>query len=326
MEQILELSAVTSLPEQLCKHYEGMAFDGEFFYLTLPAESKICKFSRDFIFLHCFEVNRPYSVLCYDSMEQCFWGSVNQLSNTLFRLDCELEEREEIQICKCCSVNSCICGLSCNCENNTLTAAYENCVAELTKEGEVVQVLERSEKDINLCVLSIPPFLILVQKCQQRQFLKIFCRKELIDCLCIPECHKVKAILFCPCCGMKGNKLVLFLLVLDSHLRPCILKCVLDLCGKKLCDCNFTCCCGQGDCKCSIIESVAKSECALAHILNAEGEKLQKALELADNVCELLEINRSVQKTITRVTFLEQVLYAKLEAVLDSCGNKCEEK
>ena len=51
----------------------------------------------------------------------------------------------------------------------------------------------------------------------------------------------------------------------------------------------------------------------LAHILNAEGEKLQKAVEIADNICELLEINQSVNKTITKITFLEQVLYAKLE-------------
>ncbi|MFR3389291.1 MAG: hypothetical protein ACLTT1_00360 [[Clostridium] scindens] len=71
-----------------------------------------------------------------------------------------------------------------------------------------------------------------------------------------------------------------------------------------------------------MIESIARAECALAHILNAEGEKLQKAVEIADNICELLEINQSVNKTITKITFLEQVLYAKLEAVSD--GKACD--
>lgn len=60
----------------------------------------------------------------------------------------------------------------------------------------------------------------------------------------------------------------------------------------------------------------------MAHILNAEGEKLQKAIELADNICDLLKVNQSVQQTVTKVTFLEQVLYAKLEA-LECCRFDC---
>nr|WP_288860804.1 hypothetical protein [uncultured Faecalicatena sp.] len=325
MDQLLELDAVTSLSEPLCKRYEGMTFDGNFFYLTLPEESKVCKFSRDFIFLHSFEVNRPYFAICYDSIEHCFWASEERLRHTIFRLDCDMEEWGEVQIRKCCAVSSGICGLSFHCQNETIIVAYENCTIELTREGEMVQVLQRSEKDENLGVLFVPPFLILVQRCRQKQFLKIFCREELIRCLCIPDCYKVKALIFCPCCGIERKKLVLFILVWDSCSCPCILKCVLDFCGKEICDCNFSCCCGREDCRCSIIESVAKSECALAHILNAEGEKLQKAVELADNICELLEVNRSVQRTITKVTFLEQVLYAKLETAANSV-DKCEEK
>ena len=57
-------------------------------------------------------------------------------------------------------------------------------------------------------------------------------------------------------------------------------------------------------------------EAALSRILNAEGEKLQKAIQLADNICELIEIDRVVNQTITKITFLEQTLYAKLEAVI----------
>ena len=56
-------------------------------------------------------------------------------------------------------------------------------------------------------------------------------------------------------------------------------------------------------------------EAALAHILNAEGEKLQKAVKLADNVCDLLEVDKAVNKTVSRITFLEQTLLAKLETI-----------
>lgn len=327
MEQILEPAAVVSLSGQLSKRYEGMAFDGQFFYLTLPVENRIYQFSRDFIFLRSSEVERPYSVICYDNVEKCFWASEEKQPLMVFRLDCELKETGQIKICSCHAVNSCIRGLSCNAESNTLLAAYENCVLEIQKEGEEALVLQRSEKDTNLCILSVPPFHILIQRCRQRIFLNIFCGEEQIECISLPECYRIKALLFC-CCDIKKQRVVLFILAVDAHSRPCILKYAIDLCGKKLCDCNFICgchgknccdnidcCCGE-DCDCDIIESIAKSECALAHILNAEGEKLQKAVELAENICDLLKVNRSVQKTITRVTFLEQVLYAKLEAVI----------
>jgi hypothetical protein len=55
----------------------------------------------------------------------------------------------------------------------------------------------------------------------------------------------------------------------------------------------------------------------LSHILNAEGEKLQKAVELTGSVCELLEMNKSVQKTIMYATHLEHILYAKLQTALE---------
>ncbi|MEG1751671.1 MAG: hypothetical protein RR140_00580 [Clostridia bacterium] len=63
----------------------------------------------------------------------------------------------------------------------------------------------------------------------------------------------------------------------------------------------------------NVIESIALEETGLAHILNAEGEKLQKALELATCVDDLLKINCSVQSTIMDVTSLEIMLYNKLK-------------
>lgn len=323
MEQMLELAAVTSLSEQSHRPYEGMAFDGQFFYLTLPSELKICRFSRDFIYLDHYQVKRPYSSLCYDSVKYCFWASDDRLPHTVFKLDLEFKETGEVNICKCCTVDSCICSLSFQCESNTILAAYENCVIEISRDGKTTQTVQRTEKDSNVCILSIPPLLILVQRCRQRLFLKIFCREELEKCLMIPDCYKIKSVILRTCC-IKEEKLVLFILALDQHSHPCILKCVLDFCRKRLCDCSL-CCCKDGECL-SIIESIAKSECALARILNAEARKLERAVELTDDICKLLEINRSVQKTITKVTFLEQVLYAKLEAAVDSNVDKCEEK
>lgn len=119
------------------------------------------------------------------------------------------------------------------------------------------------------------------------------------DCDCCPKCCSSK----CSC-------------------RPdCDCNCDCD----SSCDCDSDCDCNCNSCSdaaCAILKSIAKTENALAHILNAEGEKLQKAIELADNICDLLKVNQSVQQTVTKVTFLEQVLYAKLEA-LECCRFDC---
>jgi hypothetical protein len=66
-----------------------------------------------------------------------------------------------------------------------------------------------------------------------------------------------------------------------------------------------------------VIGSVALAETGLAHILNAEGEKIQRMLEVSACPCDLLAVNSSVSETLARVTELERVLYEKLKLAGD---------
>ena len=70
-----------------------------------------------------------------------------------------------------------------------------------------------------------------------------------------------------------------------------------------------------------LIESVALGEAALAHILNAEGEKLQAVIAKKPCTEELLKVNDSVQRMVTAITRLEVILQTKLELFADE---KCE--
>ena len=324
MDQSLEPESSTILSGHLCKCYEGIAFDCRFFYLTLPSENKIFKFSREFIFIKYYEARRPYAAITFDSIENCFWASDERTRDIIFKLDGDFREIGQIKISHCCAEDSYICSLSHNCENDTILVAYENCILEVPKEGNPIRILQQSDCSIYLGVLSIPPYHVVIQSCRRKQSIDIFLEDQLIKNCCIFDSseHQIKDLAFVPCCDDGRQTIVLVILAEDSCKRPCLLKCVLDFCGMKLNDCNFICCCRQGGCSCDVVESIARAECALAHILNAEGEKLQKAVEIADNICELLEINQSVNKTITKITFLEQVLYAKLEAVSD--GKACD--
>lgn len=61
-----------------------------------------------------------------------------------------------------------------------------------------------------------------------------------------------------------------------------------------------------------IIESIALQQTGLAHILNAEGEKIQLMLKLANKTEDLLSVNHSVESMINAITGLESMLHGKL--------------
>lgn len=68
-----------------------------------------------------------------------------------------------------------------------------------------------------------------------------------------------------------------------------------------------------------IIESVALQQTALSHVLNAEGEKLQKILSL-DEVSPdmILQTNKSVESMVNAIANLETILKEKL-ALFEGC-------
>ena len=72
-----------------------------------------------------------------------------------------------------------------------------------------------------------------------------------------------------------------------------------------------------------IIESVALQQAALSHILNAEGEKLQRAVSLPDiDPAQLLRFNQSVEQTIRSVAQLEVIIQSTLQLFTD-CLSTC---
>ena len=63
----------------------------------------------------------------------------------------------------------------------------------------------------------------------------------------------------------------------------------------------------------NIIESVAMEEAGLAHILNAESEKLLAVVNNPQSTAEeLMAVNRAVRNAINAITRLEVMLQGKL--------------
>ncbi|MDR3270513.1 MAG: hypothetical protein LBT32_03215 [Peptococcaceae bacterium] len=67
----------------------------------------------------------------------------------------------------------------------------------------------------------------------------------------------------------------------------------------------------------NVIASIALEEAALSHLLNAEGEKLQAVIGMADvSVDQLREINATIVEIISGIAAIEESLQAKLNALL----------
>ena len=68
-----------------------------------------------------------------------------------------------------------------------------------------------------------------------------------------------------------------------------------------------------------LFESIALQQTALAHILNAEGEKLQKIFSFPEVSPEtILQTNQSVESMVNSIASLESILKQKLD-LFDAC-------
>lgn len=75
----------------------------------------------------------------------------------------------------------------------------------------------------------------------------------------------------------------------------------------------------RGDSVGNIIETIAMEENAIAHILNAESEKLQAILAMPDAaVDQLMAANMSIKNTVDTVIRMEGALLSKLELFSDT--------
>ena len=67
----------------------------------------------------------------------------------------------------------------------------------------------------------------------------------------------------------------------------------------------------------AVIQSIALEEAALAHILNAEGEKIQKAVACGNSISELISINETVVATLQAIAAIDEALKDKAEIAIN---------
>lgn len=66
-----------------------------------------------------------------------------------------------------------------------------------------------------------------------------------------------------------------------------------------------------------LLTSIAMEEIGISHILNAEAEKLQYVIGKHPSICELMQVNKSVERMIRSLIKKQMLLQFKLENIMD---------
>lgn len=328
---MFRIESEKSLPAKCLTRYKGLAYDGCWFYLTVSCECKVIRFDSCFHDEKSFDTCRSYSCIGYDFKEKCFWASEDRCLSTIFKLDKNFHEIDSIPIRTSELYGGLVTGISYNCCDDTLLVSLAGGVARVSKQHPKDSVtLMKSYREWVFGVVSICPYFICYSIAEQKKTIHIYsCDGKLIKDIGVPYELIIESAVFVPC--VKDSTNCHFYVLISkrgcySYILDCLMEC--DVLSEEICDCNYEICnsdsqcdesCEHKRCCSDVLESIALVEASIAHILNEEGEKLQKAISSTDDINKIMDVNNSVNKTIVNTTHLEHILYNKLEVLTDYC-------
>lgn len=321
-----------------------MTFDGCFFYFLSMNTCRVDQYNKCLHKVGSILTDKIYSHLCYDGHEKCFWAVTKETFSKLYKLDKDLRQLDCISLCINEEDEDRVTGLSYNYCDDTLMITYNNYIMRIFKRNFTLEIVQTAYKICYTSIVSIGNGFITtnMRNCKQKisigqGYNKL---KNIVD---LPNEYHMESMILYPYLECCNETYQFFLLATNNEGCSCLLKWVVDSgeLGIKICKCNFMsynkkccdeCCNGRipGAClnnSCTkAIESIALISAAIAHILNAEGEKIQKVIAISNDINEILCVNKMVNETIVNVTHLEHTLYDKL-AIIRECGNDlCEEE
>lgn len=294
---------------------------------------KLIKWSKTKQTVETIVLERRYLCICYDHKENCYWAVSEYEPCFIYRLDACFREvgcikiqgvhqQRALSICATC------CGQG-------LWVCYTNAMAYVEKCGEKT-IWDKCDYNRKINIGIVMPCRCAVSCYYEngRQMVETVspCTEQCLS-ICVPKDYKIVGIAPHICgdnCG--GCRFCVLLSKICS--RGLVLS---EYCA-EFSDGNITPCppphpphpphppephCGGAY---EIMHSIALEEAGIAHILNAEGEKIQKAVAMSNNIEQLLCVNESVKRTLTQVTLLEGMLYSKLEAVANCDDCACKKK
>lgn len=294
-----------------------LAFDGRYYYVTLFSQEKILQLDENFQETQWFSTQRRYQALCYDSTQRCFWATSPHCYRRIFRLDSLFREVDSVCLdTSCLGVMTSLSYLGCG---HKLLVGFACGVAEYSFLSGKTTPLPCPSGLVKGVLGICPGYLVLTQEGKNQGITTYLLPGTWCKHSPLPPSPGVTSLVYNPCGGdgvaridslLSGCYPKISSLPVTPHdlgFSPCI--CNHQVCQD--CPCPGECCSGVED----VLQSIALVESALACILNAEGEKIQKMLSSDPSIQQMIAVNASAESMVEAVTQLESQLVEKLVAL-----------
>ena len=273
---------------------------------TEDQHSRIYKYDGCFEFCRKYETARKYDFMCYDYRDDTYYAACAGSGKNIYKLSRDFNEIDCIRIEVPRAVGK-LTDISYDCINDRIIAAYTLGIYAVDKFTGEVDELYRPVCD----------WIMGINKCRGLYFAVVLrCHKYMIviyderfsELGILPFCEHELPVNVIDCsdgyvdCLIRKRGRYYFIYRIEL---PVNIRCSCQVRRRHCRDCREEVCA-------DVVESVARVECALSHILNAEGEKLQKIIACSDDLETILCANEKVNDTLLSITQLEQVLYNKL--------------
>ncbi|MEG0351634.1 MAG: hypothetical protein RSD26_03210 [Cellulosilyticaceae bacterium] len=290
--------------------YKSIAYDNCYFYFLASDILEVHVYNLCLEKEVTIKITRAYSSICYDSKECCFWGCKD---NYIYELNKSFEEKKIIYLDeKCGRINQ----IDYDYYEDKLLITLGYCIIQVDKNKEnEIYIKNQFYQFIPNSIVTIETDYLCVSSNLSEQSLDLYSQDNCILLKCnIPNGYCIQDMVIRMTSYKKCCSYYIYALAFNSQCCMYLIQYEVAYCceveeEKKSCSKNCA----------DLIESVALVEASLAHILNAEGEKIQKAVCISNNICDLLAVNKSINETLSNVRQLELILNSKLETIKDIC-------
>lgn len=193
-----------------------ITFDGCWYYCTFRCKREIMRLDRGYRCKQRYCTRRQYDCICYDWCDRCFWASSSAYCNTLYKLDCNMNEIDRISLANL-GFSGEITGLSYHCCKDVLVVSFACAVVEVEKKTETTAVVYAPRRDWIMGVLSLCPGILIWTLNDKKHDVQVLdAAYQKIGCYCIPEQWSVRDLVFNPC-GKTADAAEIQALICKKH-------------------------------------------------------------------------------------------------------------
>lgn len=301
-KEALELNAIQG--------FKGIAYDGNWFYLTVENESKIIKYDVCFNQIGSFETDTCYTYICYDSIDDCFWATDREDSSCIYKLNESFELLAKLSISIPDALGRKINGISHNYISDKLFISFSNVIVSMDKHSlNDCNILYRSGNKRIHGVTDIFSSYICYGISRSKQEIHISCLcGNLIKRIHIPSCFCIESMVSVSnvrACGISH----LYMLLTSRNGEQFVMEFMVE-------DCRIS---EHEKCCCEALDSIAAEEAMIAHCLNVESDKLINIIHSSNNTREIEAAMTLLCKLIDRAANQERELTDKLLKLMEHC-------